>query len=168
MERVIKRLDSIHARVLEAIAPLAPATYNRRPQENEWSVADIINHLFLVEERVIKDLEKALAREPKRLGLLRRMVPTSVVAVRLVRVKAPKAVQPELNSERRVTVNEFNLTRQKLKELCATHGKERLRQTAFKHPFLGEITGVATVSFVAYHEQRHYKQIREVLKKLGV
>jgi len=26
---------------------------------------------------------------------------------------------------------------------------------------------VATVSFVGYHEQRHYKQIREVLRKLG-
>jgi len=28
------------------------------------------------------------------------------------------------------------------------------------------IDGVATVSFVGYHEQRHYKQIREVLRKL--
>jgi hypothetical protein len=25
---------------------------------------------------------------------------------------------------------------------------------------------VATISFVGYHEQRHYKQIREVLRKI--
>ena len=25
----------------------------------------------------------------------------------------------------------------------------------------------ATVSFIGYHEKRHYKQIREVLRKLG-
>ena len=31
---------------------------------------------------------------------------------------------------------------------------------------VGEIDGVATVSFVGYHEHRHFKQIREVLKKI--
>jgi len=36
----------------------------------------------------------------------------------------------------------------------------------FKHPFLGEIDGTATISFIGYHELRHYKQIREVIKKL--
>ena len=41
------------------------------------------------------------------------------------------------------------------------------KQMVFKHPFLGEIDGIATVSFVGYHELRHYKQIREVIKKLG-
>ena len=55
-------------------------------RRNEWSVAEIINHLYLVEERVIKDLEKALAREPRKLGLMRRLVPTSIVASRLIRV----------------------------------------------------------------------------------
>jgi hypothetical protein len=53
-----------------------------------------------------------------------------------------------------------------LKNLCATQGNDRFRQIIFKHPFLGEIDGVAAVSFIGYHELRHYKQIREVLRKL--
>ncbi len=44
--------------------------------------------------------------------------------------------------------------------------EDRLKQVVFKHPFLGEIDGTATISFIGYHELRHYKQIREVIKKL--
>ena len=66
-----------------------------------------------------------------------------------------------------VAIANFAGARNRLKTLCATHGEERFRNLVFKHPFLGEIDGVATVSFVGYHEQRHYKQIREVLRKLA-
>jgi hypothetical protein len=62
----------------------------------------------------------------------------------------------------------FDRARQALKTLCATHGRNRLKKLIFKHPFLGDIDGVATIAFVGYHEKRHFKQIREVLKKLQV
>ena len=65
-----------------------------------------------------------------------------------------------------LAIENFNRARNSLKELCAAHGQDRFRKLVFKHPFLGDIDGVATISFVGYHEQRHYKQIREVLRKL--
>jgi hypothetical protein len=36
-----------------------------------------------------------------------------------------------------------------------------------KHPFFGDMDGAAAISMVAFHEQRHLKQIREILKKLS-
>lgn len=167
MNRVLARLDSTRNRLLETIEPLDDDAFARRAAEGEWSVAEILHHLYLVEDRVIKELEKALRQEPRQLSLLRRLVPTSIVASRLIKVKAPKAMVPGESPERKRTLESLKATRSKLKELCETHGAQRLRQTIFKHPFLGEISGVATVSFVAYHEHRHYKQIREVLKKLA-
>ena len=126
-----------------------------------------MHHLCLVEDRVIKDLEGAIARPPERVAFLRRLIPTSIVGVRLVRVKAPKAMNPLDAPVKDLALSNFDRTRDSLKALCATHGTERFRNVVFKHPFLGEIDGVATVSFIGYHEQRHYKQIREVLKKLS-
>ena len=167
MKRLIRRLDSTRTKLLQLIGPLDEPTLNRRPSENEWSIAEIVNHLYLVEERVIKDLEKALAREPRRPGLMRRLVPTSIVASRLIRVKAPKAVDPIGKPETHGNIADLKQTRQQLKQLCETYGRERLSRTTFKHPFLGEITGVATVSFVGYHEQRHLKQMKEVLRRIG-
>ncbi len=167
MKKALRRLDSVHQKLIDTINPLQPVIFSQRPSNNEWSVAEIVHHLCLVEERVIKELEVAIAQPPQRIGFLRRLIPTSIVSVRLIRVKAPKAVKPLEAPQKDVAIENFNRARASLKELCATHGQDRFRQLIFKHPFLGAIDGVATVSFVGYHEQRHYKQIREVLRKLG-
>ncbi|MGH9881377.1 MAG: DinB family protein [Pyrinomonadaceae bacterium] len=167
MANVITRLDLAHNRLLETITPLSEESFTRCPAEDEWSVAQIVRHLCLVEERVIRELALGLQQQPRQLSILRQFVPTSIVASRLVRVKAPKSVVPNNPPEKAATISAYNEARKRLKELYTEHGAKRLKQTIFKHPFLGEISGVATISFVAYHEQRHYKQIREVLRKLN-
>lgn len=167
MKRSLKRLDSVHQRLIETVSPLEPGLFSERPSKDEWSVAEIVHHLCLVERRVIKELEKELATPPRKIGLLRKLVPTSIVASRLLRVKAPQAMNPINPPSRDENIENYNAVRNKLKELCAMHGSRRLRQVIFKHPFLGDIDGAATISFVGYHELRHYKQIREALRKLG-
>ena len=166
MKRVLQRLDRVHERLTAAVAPLDEVWFQRQPADGGWSVAQILQHLCLVEERVIRDLEKALDSPAKPVGLVRRLIPTSIVASRVVRVKAPKTVNPAAAPDKALVVENFNQARARLKKFCAAHGRDRLRQITFNHPFLGKIDGVATVSFVGYHEQRHYKQIREVLNKL--
>jgi hypothetical protein len=166
MKRSLKRLDSVHQKLIDTVAPLEPKLFSQPPAAGQWSVAEIVHHLCLVEELVIKQLEGAIARPPQRVGFFRRFIPTSVVSIRLVRVKAPKAANPLSAPEKDVAIENWNRARSALKKLCATHGEDRLRQLIFKHPFLGDIDGVASISFVGYHEQRHYKQIREVLRKL--
>jgi DinB superfamily len=166
MNRILKRLDSVHASLLQTVLPLDAVTFNQRPSEKEWSVGEIVQHLCLVEERVIKDLAKAIDSEPRRVGWARRLIPTSIVSSRLLRVKAPKAVNPLAVPDKAQVIENFELARKRLKDFCRAHPPSRLRNLVFKHPFLGEIDGVATVSFVSYHERRHFKQIREVLKKI--
>ena len=166
MRRVLARLDSTHRKLLQTVEPLEEELLKRRPAVDAWSIAEIINHLRLVEERVIKDLQKALEHPPARLGLLRRLVPTRIVASRLVRVQAPGAVVPTNTSDKTANIADFNAARDTLKRLCETHGRSRLSKTVFRHPFLGRLNGVATISFVGYHEERHYKQILKVLKKV--
>lgn len=176
MKRVLKRLDRVHEKLAATVAPLDEAMFARQPADGGWSVAQIIQHLALVEDRVIKELQKEVSRPPRKVSFIKRFVPTRIVSSRLMRVKAPPAVNPEASAgpaavneipSKASAIANYNRARYDLKNLCATHGNDRFRQIVFKHPFLGEIDGVATVSFVGYHEQRHYKQIREVLKKLG-
>ena len=166
MQRIIKRLDSTHEKLVTTVLPLSDTLFSQRPSEAEWSVSEILHHLNLVEARVIIELEKGLAGAPQRLGLLRRLIPTAIVGVRLIKVKAPRAMNPPEAPEKEQSLSNYDETRGRLKTLCATRGRERLQQTVFKHPFLGPINGVAAVSFLGYHELRHLKQIREVLNKL--
>ena len=166
MKKILRRLDSVHQKLLGTVSQLEPEIYSRRPTEGEWSVAEIVHHLYLVEDRVTQELEGAIGRAPQRVGFFRRLIPTSIVSVRLIRVKAPTGMNPLNAPSKEVAIENFDRARQSLKSLCAAHGNNRFRNLVFKHPFLGDIDGVATVSFIGYHEQRHYKQIREVLRKL--
>ncbi len=167
MRRTLKRLDAVHEKLLRTVIPLDPQIFSQRPAENEWSVGDIVQHLFLVEERVIKDLEKAATRDPQRVRFVKRLLPTSIVSSRWFKVKSPKAVAPTAPADKEAAIEALETARQKLKAFCELHDQARFRQMIFRHPFLGDIDGVATISFVSYHEQRHYKQIREVLRKIG-
>lgn len=167
MKRALRRLDSVRQQLLDTVTPLDAATFSKRPSATEWSVADIVEHLSLVEDRVRSDLAKAIEREPQRLPLLRRLVPTSVVASRLVRVRSPQAVTPKATKPKAAGLEQLGRSRAELKALCEQHGEQRLRTAVFKHPFLGPIGGVAAVSFIGYHERRHLKQIREVLRKIS-
>jgi DinB family protein len=167
MNKVLCRLDSAHEKLIAVVTPLDEELFSHRSSDGEWSIAEVVHHLCLVENRVIKELDKELANPPRRLGPLRKLVPTSIVASRLIRVKAPKAMNPVNPPGKNECVSNYNAARARLKELYSLHGDKRLRQTIFNHPFLGEINGLATISFIGYHEVRHYKQICEVLKKLG-
>ncbi len=167
MQTIIHRLDATHERLLATILPLPDELFSTRPNANEWSIAEVLHHLCLVEERVITDLQKALDKPPSKLSFLRRLIPTSIVAYRLIKVKAPKAVRPLQAPGKHDVIQNYNTARMRLKNICTAEGRDRLSRTIFRHPFLGEISGVATVSFVGYHELRHYKQIKGVIEKLN-
>ena len=167
MDRSLRRLNSIHLKLVSAVTALDDSLFSRIPAEGQWSVAEIVHHLCLVENAVIGELEKGLARPAQKISYLRRLMPTSIVAIRLVRVKAPKAMNPMEPPAKAEIIANYNAARNQLKALYETHGRTRLKQVTFKHPFLGKITGLATISFVGYHELRHLKQIHETLKQLN-
>ena len=79
MHRTLKRLDAAHKKLIATITPLAPGVFSQRPSATEWSVAEIVHHLRLVEDRVIKELEKQLANPPHKLSLLRRLMPIGII-----------------------------------------------------------------------------------------
>lgn len=167
MKRALLRLDSVHRKLVDKVSALEPETFSNQPSDQEWSVGQIVHHLCLVEERVTKELEAALSRPPEKVGILGKLIPISVVSLRLIRVKAPRAMNPLAPPPKEEALANLNRARNTLKEFCVRNGRERLKEVVFNHPFLGKIDGVATISFVGHHENRHYKQILEVLRKLG-
>jgi len=167
MKRTLNRLDSTQRKIATTIGTLETGLFRKRPAENEWSIAEVIHHLRLVEERVLSDLNASVQRPQGKVGMLKKLVPMRIVSLRFYRVKAPKAVQPGNPPPKEDVIRNYNDTRARLKQFCAEHGRARLRQISFRHPILGNLDGVAAISMVAFHEQRHYKQIREILKKLS-
>jgi len=167
MKSTLRRLDTVHQRLATAVSVVDPKLLSKRPAENEWSVAEVVQHLCLVEERVLNDLKKNLERPPVKVGFLKKLLPMQLVSLRIKRFNAPKVVRPSNPPPLKEMLRNYDELRVSLKELCVQAGRERLSKICFKHPALGDLDGVQAVSMVAFHEQRHLKQIREILKKVG-
>lgn len=167
MKKTHKRLDDVHQRLLTLIEPLDAEKFMRKPTPNEWSVAEVVHHLCLVEQHMINVLEHELTQAPKRLPLLNHLIPYSLLVGRRVRrVRAPKAVEPLNPPPKETVIENYNRVRANIKALSAEHGRKRLSQVVLKHPFLGAFSGVKAIAFVGYHEQRHYKQIQDIIRQL--
>jgi hypothetical protein len=168
MEQLIADLDATHKQLMQLVESINPDLFSRRPSEVEWSIAENIHHLYLVEEATLKLLKKKLKEPPQQLGLMRRIFkpPTWVVGMRAIRVKAPKYVEPLNAPPKREAIDNFNRVRADIKEIIAKNSKERLMQIVEKHPVLGNYDGLDWIKIAKYHEDRHFKQIKEVIKKL--
>ena len=167
MQRILKRLDAVHRRLLQAIEPLDAEQFARRPKPAEWSVAEVVHHLCLVEQYIAKELEHRLLQPPQHLKFQYRLIPYSLLVGRRVRrVRSPKAVEPLNPPSKETVIENYNRVRDALKSFGQEHGRKRLAQMVLKHPFLGDFNGVKAIAFVGYHEQRHYKQIQEIISEL--
>jgi uncharacterized damage-inducible protein DinB len=167
MKSTLKRLDTIHRKLASTIGSADPALLYKRPAENEWSVAQVVDHLCLVEEAIINYLKSRLDKPPVKVSLIRKLLPMRIVSLRFKRLQAPEVVRPESNQPPMdALLQRYDNLRGQLTQMCIDDG-ERLRNVCFKHPYFGDMDGAKTVSMIAFHEQRHYKQIRETLKKLS-
>lgn len=168
MKSTLKRLDAVHERLANTVNAVDPALLYKRPAENEWSVAEVIEHLCLVEGAVMKGIKVKLAQPPVKVSFLKKFFPMRIVSLRVKRLQAPKYVQPATDLPPIAELlKKFDAQRASTKEICIQEGPERLRQVCLKHPYFGDMDGAAAVSMVAFHEQRHLKQIHEIIKKLS-
>jgi DinB family protein len=167
MKSTLRRLDAVHAELKTTVNGVDPALISKRPAENEWSVAEVIEHLCLVESAVMKGIKAKLAQPPVKVSFLKKFFPMRIVSLRMKRLQAPKYVQPANDlPPLDELLKKFDEQRARTREICTTEGPQRLRGVCLKHPYFGDMDGTAAVSMVAFHEQRHLKQIREIINKL--
>lgn len=168
MKSTLKRLDAVHQQLTSTIGAVDPALLVKRPAENEWSVAQVVEHLCLVEGAVTKYLKSKLDQPPVKVSWLKKLLPMRIVSLRMKRLQAPKIVEPGADLPPMAELlQKYDQLRWQTKALCNEAGQERLSGICMKHPFFGDMDGAAAVKMVAFHEQRHLKQIREILKKLS-
>lgn len=163
MEKILNKLDKQRENLLLAVKPLNDQTFAQRPTEGEWSISEILYHLTIIEERMLKELIKQCAN-PKPLGFIGRLlqIPPSLVGVRLLKVKAPKFAQPLNPPPRSQNMANFERVRDELKSLIKQQGRRSLLNIYTKS-IIGNFDGVNAVKFLGYHELRHFKQIQTII-----
>lgn len=163
-------LDETRARLIETAHAMNPTFAQIRPRDEEWSAAENLSHLALVEKSVLGLISKAI-EESRGIDLGADESAESVlgsldrfkVASGFPKVISPDRIAPDGNASVADSIASLAATREQLRE--ALLGCDDLNLSAIKrpHPMLRDLNLYQWVLFVAQHEERHRQQIELAL-----
>lgn len=144
----------------------------RRPAPDRWSVAEVLEHLGLVEGRVVGLLGQLLQAAPMADESTRASVTPldrTTLRDRSRRVDAPAPIQPTGTVGADEAWTTLERTRAQLLALLDTAEADTrdLAQISRQHPALGTLDGYQWVASVGGHEERHTLQIVEIGEALS-
>jgi hypothetical protein len=166
---LLNYLDATRSALSEAIDSVPAARRCERPTPERWSVAEVLEHLNLVESRVSKSLARWID-EARSTGIGPESEDDTVldsisrdgIADRSRRVTAPDPVQPSAGLDAEGAWAALQASRAGLRSAFVSGDGLALSQVERPHPFLGSINIYQWLVFVGSHEARHTAQIREI------
>lgn len=145
---------------------LSDEELNKKPADDQWSIKQVMEHLFLMEGAITKTIINQLENGEVVNADLK---PIKASTNRATKVTAPNFAIP---NDDFATLEELKLkltaTHQGLMKVAETAEESQLLAKGFPHPVFGQMSLKQWIPFVAYHEKRHTLQIKEVKGKLGV
>jgi len=149
--------------LLDVLKDLSDAQWNFKPAADRWSIAETMDHMAIVEERIqgiLGQLAGAPADAPDR--DVKRMDARLLVGVpmRYPRFKAPDRIAPVGGRTGRQALEQFVQSRAKTIEGVASFA--HLRGRVMPHPVFGPIDGFQWIIAASGHCARHTGQILEV------
>jgi uncharacterized damage-inducible protein DinB len=167
LDSILRHLGKTQTGLLCAADAVPAENWKTRPGEGRWSAAELVAHLMMVERAVIEKADRVSQKSPKRISLLKKIhLPMALVASRVIRRKAPVPVDPEMLRDKEIMLAELRTVRERSRAfLEETRGRD-LGQYCWAHPALGTLNIYEWLKFIAAHEIRHTKQMREIAANL--
>ena len=156
--------------LLQSFAGVSPEPMRRRVSDERWSVAEIIDHLRLVETSVARVIVKRAA-EARASGVGEERSTDSVlntldhfgIEAASTLMEAPSIVRPRPYADPADAIVGLEESRQALREAAASVSGLALGEIKQIHRALGELDLYQWLVFVGQHEGRHAKQIQRTL-----
>ena len=167
LKTIVANLDSAQQGLLRAAGEVPANQWKTRPGEGRWSAAELVGHLITIEGTILRNLDKLVQKPPKSMPFYKRFhVPMAIVERRVIRRKAPESLEPQVVCEKEVMLAELRGVRERtLAFIEETRGRD-LSNYNMPHPFLGNLNAYDWFQFIASHEIRHTKQLREIAADL--
>jgi DinB superfamily len=164
-----------HRRVVhEAVASVPPELRDRKPAPDQWSVAEVIEHLSIVENGVTALLTMHV-KTARASGVGPDLDTSSVVASypnshalvdRTTKISAPKRVQPTGTIDAAAGTRALVQARAGMISALQNANGVCLVNLMQVHPVLGPLNMYHWVVALGLHDQRHAAQIREIGQSL--
>jgi uncharacterized damage-inducible protein DinB len=137
--------------------------WNAKPKAEEWSAAELVAHLVMVERTIISSADRVTQKIPKPIPFLKRFhFPMWLVESRIIRRKSPIPLDSSLLNTKEEMLGELRAARERTLAFLQETSKRDLSTYFWPHPFLGMLNGYEWFEMIASHEIRHTKQMREI------
>lgn len=156
----MENLDRVREEILGSASNLSDEQLNEVVVEGSWSIAQVLEHLYIMEEKIVEQILLALNEEEhEEPGTF----PLHFVTDRTKKIDAPEYLIPSSNFHRLDELKEkLAASRASLKQIAQEHNEEELNQKTFTHRRFGVLSINQWIALVGYHEQRHIGQIEEI------
>jgi len=164
---IIDNLARAQSELLRAADAVPADQWKTRPADGRWSAGELICHLSAIERAILGRADMLLQKPPKTVPFYKRFhVPMMIVEARVIRRKAPTALEPQTVGEKEEMLAELRGVRERtLAFIEETRGRDLSRYN-MPHPFLGNLNAYDWLQFIASHEIRHMKQMKEIAGSL--
>jgi hypothetical protein len=151
-----------------AASGVSEAQARVNPGDGRWSVLDCVEHVAIVEERLLRRVGEAPRLEFPKIDKWKEADLNTRVPDRTTRADAPEAVRPTGRfGTLAEAVAQFDLVRTQTIEFARSRGGD-LYWLSLEHPRFGPLNGSEYMVFIAGHSRRHAAQIKEVKAALGI
>ena len=164
---LLAALDAARRELAAALERVPSHLRDRAPADGAWSVAQVLEHLALVEGRSMAAFERVAAEAPPRdaadaVDDDAHRLDDAPVLDRTARVVAPEMVQPTGDATAAEAWTRLGAARERTEAIVRAADGRALEQATLKHPRFGPLNGYQFVAVVAAHERRHAAQLREI------
>ncbi|GEN53605.1 DinB family protein [Halobacillus faecis] len=153
-------LDEKRKELLHFVEEVSEQEASVKPEEDRWSILEVLEHLYLMEQLIVYQINQALKQGDTQQATEK---PIHKTTNRDYKVDAPEAVRPKGEFK---TLDDAKEGLKKTREatLFLIHNKEEdtLQNRVFPHPAFGDMNLEQWVEFIGWHELRHLDQMKEV------
>ncbi len=174
--RLAEAMDYVEEKREELLQSFAGVSHDwlaLRSSPDRWSIAEILEHLRLVESGVARLITKrtgqaradGLGEETSSASVMPTFAPfTTALAAQVM--EAPVPVRPRSDVGINEAIEGLADSREALRAAAASANGLSIGEIKHTHPFLGELDLYQWLIFIGQHEVRHKKQIERTLNSI--
>ena len=168
LQPIREKLARAQTAFFRAADAIPAEKWDNCPGLNEWSAAQLVAHLVVVERGVVTNVDRLTQKAPIPVPFSKRMhLPLWLVEARVIRRKSPVPLDESLLGEKEAMLAGLRGVRERTLAFISETERRDLGAYCWRHPFLGMLNAYEWMEMIAAHQLRHTKQVREIEAKLS-
>lgn len=173
VQRLVESVERSRATLCDAVSGFSSAQAAFRPADGQWSIAEILEHLYLAEMSGITKIwaaaeqRKAGHRWDGALPNHGKPIEDVIATTWKTREAAPAIATPHIGGPLASWVSSLRSLRTVLQDLADELEELRLEEIVFPHYLSGPLDGRQRLEFLRFHIDRHRAQIERVRNSPG-